>query len=211
MTGRFREGPWREWYEVNAMGLSSYALARGRYEIAQELHTIGTEWYEREVVKKRDPNDTAKDRRQYRELLAEYKSRLSEFPLLVATRSRLIESLRRYPQGIDRNKLKGEIGHGGTTTFGVISNQLARGGWIRQEKEGKSFMLYPENRPPTGDDLFIKAELPTPQRPDGAAGDERPLVKLPDQARPIRRPGCLSTVLGLIMLGGYALWLIGSS
>jgi hypothetical protein len=52
MSSRFQEGRWRDWYEANAMELSTFCLARGRYEVARELHAIGTECYEREVVNK---------------------------------------------------------------------------------------------------------------------------------------------------------------
>jgi hypothetical protein len=189
------------------MELSSFCLARGRYEIAQELHAIGTEWYQREVVNRRDPHDSTHDRRQHRELLAEYKARLAELPLLVVTRSRLINSLRSHPQGIDRNKLKDEVSCEGSTAFGVICNQLARGGWIRQERDGKKFMLYPEKEPPASDDLFIEAELPTPEPLDRMAHDERPIATLTVRTQPAKQAGCLPSMLGLTMLGPCILWL----
>lgn len=134
MSNRFQEGRWRDWYEANAMELSAFCLARGRYEVAHELHAIGTDSYEREVVNKAYPGDTAAEREHYRQVLREYKERLAEFPLLVSTRSRFLESLSANAGGIDRDKFKTKVNHEGSTAFGVICNQLARGGWLRQEK-----------------------------------------------------------------------------
>ena len=94
-----RQGEWREWYAVNAMSLSSHCRARGRYELASELHGIGTEWYEKEVVLKPHPGDTAEDRKVYRQVLADYKAERPEFGLLVATRKRLLKALSKHPSG----------------------------------------------------------------------------------------------------------------
>ena len=190
------------------MGLSTHCLARGRYELAGELHAIGTEWYEREVVKKREPGDTAKDRKYYRLVLADYKAHLAEFPLLVATRSRFLEELKKHPEGIDRSKFKDEVRHQGSSAFGVICNQLARGGWIRQEKDGKRFNLYFEKQAPVSDDVFIKTELPTAADLDSKAKNERPIATLMVEVQPKKRSGCLSSVLGLIILGLSLIWLV---
>ncbi len=46
MPAHFRDGRWLDLNAATAMELSRYFQARGRYEPAQGLHTIGTEWYE---------------------------------------------------------------------------------------------------------------------------------------------------------------------
>jgi hypothetical protein len=163
MSAQFQEQRFRRWYELNATEQSSYCNARGRYELAHELHAIHTEWYEREVVNKGHLGETADDGKPFKQTLEEYRQRLAEFPLLVVTRSRILECLNGLSAGIDREKLKTVAKHEGSTAFGVICNQLARGGWIRQEKTGKQFMIYPANNPPANDDVFISTELPPPK------------------------------------------------
>jgi DNA-binding IclR family transcriptional regulator len=106
---------------------------------------------------------------RYARFLEEYEQRLAEFPLLVATRSRLLELLNGRPEGIDREKLKTLVKHEGSTAFGVICNQLARGGWLRQEKNGKKYTLYPESTAPVSDEVFASQEIPPPDV------DERPI------------------------------------
>jgi hypothetical protein len=150
------------------MQLSSYCLARGRYELAEELHAIGTEWYEREIVSKTRPGETNDHGQTVGQILEEYRQRLAEFPLLVATRTQLLESLNSHSEGIDREKLKNLVKHEGSTAFGVICNQLARRGWLRQEKTGKNYMLYPESTAPASDELFVREELPAPAEDDGS-------------------------------------------
>ena len=49
----------------------------------------------------------------------------------------------------------------------MICNQLARGGWIRQEKAGKKYTIYPESTAPVSDELFVSQEIPTPEENDG--------------------------------------------
>jgi hypothetical protein len=164
MSALCREAPWRDWHEANATRLSSYCEARGRYELAHELHSIGTDRYEREIVNKANPlHFTTDDLKRFRQFLEEYKTRLDEFPLLLATRSRLLEILNGHTEGIDRDKLKTILKHDGSTAFGVICNQLARGGWLRQEKNGKKYRIYPATSAPPSDELFVSAELCPPE------------------------------------------------
>jgi hypothetical protein len=162
MSSHFQDARWREVLEFSALGLSSYCLARGRYELAHELHAIGTESYERAILNKELPDKANDDGKRPSQFLEEYKQRLAEFPLLVATRSRLLESVIGRAEGIDRDKLKTAVKHEGSTAFGVICNQLARGGWIRQEKTGKKYTIYPESTVPISDELFISKEMPIP-------------------------------------------------
>ena len=159
MASRFQEGPWRDWYEANAMELSSYCLARGRYELAHELHAIGSRSYERQVINKAPLGDTNDDGKPLTQFLEEYRQRLAEFPLLVVTRSRILERLNGFAGGIDRDKLKTVVKHEGSIAFGVICNQLARGGWLRQEKTGKKYTIYPESSAPASDELFVSEEI----------------------------------------------------
>jgi hypothetical protein len=81
----------------------------------------------------------------------------------------LLENLNGRGEGIDREKLKALVKHEGSTAFGVICNQLAKGGWLRQEKNGKKYTLYPESTAPASDELFVSQEIPAPDL------DERPI------------------------------------
>ena len=164
MPTYFRHGLRGDWYAVNAMELSKFCLARGRYEIAQELHLIGTDWYDRMVVQRPNPGDTREDRKANRELLASYREYASEFPKLIEARERLLAAVSDHPAGIDRNEFKNSVKHSGVTTFGVICNQLTRGGWLRQEKTGSKYLLYPESTPPKSDEAFVNEEMPTPDK-----------------------------------------------
>lgn len=195
-----REGDWRDWYAVNAMSLSSHCRARGRYEIALELHDIGTEWYEREVVLKRQPGDTAEDRKTYRQVLADYKADRAEFPLLIATRIRLIETISKHQDGIDRNKLKCDIQHQGATTFGTICNQLERGGWIKQHKDGKQYVLSPASSRLASDQAFIAAEIPTPDELRRRAEITPPIATIDIVPESSGRKGCIVSVLAVSLL-----------
>jgi hypothetical protein len=168
MSAHFQDARWRSLSVFNAMQLSSYCQARGRYELAHELHGIGTEWYERNMISKSLPGEVNDHGKPISQFLEEYKRQLAEFPLLLDTRSRLLESLNGLAGGIDRDKLKTVVKHDGSTTFGVICNQLARGGWLRQEKTGKKYTIYPESTAPTSDELFVSKEiLPPPESNDG--------------------------------------------
>jgi hypothetical protein len=198
MPTYFRRGEWSDWYAVNAMELSKFCLARGRYEIANELHLIGTENYERTVVLKQDPNDTPKDREHYREVLAAYKDHLSEFPKLFDTKARLLAALSDHPKGIERGKLSSKVKHAGATTFGVICNQLARGGWLRQEKSGDKFILYPESNPPSSDAVFVETEIPTPDKLESQAVSASPIATLNVKIPQAGRFGCLPRLFGLL-------------
>jgi hypothetical protein len=146
------------------MQFSSYCQARGRYELAHELLEIGTEWYEREVVNKAPLGDTNDYGKPFTEFLEEYRQRLAELGLLLVTRSRLLETLNGLAGGIDREKLKTVVKHDGSTAFGVICNQLARGGWLRQEKTGKKYTIHPESTVPASDELFVSKEIPPPKK-----------------------------------------------
>src|SRR5262245_52673552 len=117
MSAHFQGERWREVLEFIAQSLSNYCLARGRYELAHELHAIGTEEYERRVVNTALPGETNADGKSPREFLEEFKQRLAEFPLLVATRSRILESLNGRTEGIDRDKMKTVVKHEGSTAF----------------------------------------------------------------------------------------------
>jgi hypothetical protein len=159
MSAHLRDGRWRDLDSATAMDLSSYFQARGRYELAEELHAIGTEWYEQVIVRKAPPGEINDHGETPGQILDEYRQRLAEFPLLAATRTRLLEKLSGRVEGIDRDKLKAIVKHEGSTTFGVICNQLARGEWIRQEKTGKKHMIYPANTAPQSDELYANAEM----------------------------------------------------
>jgi hypothetical protein len=209
MSNRFLDGRWRDWYEVNAMELSRFCLARGRYELAGELHAISTDWYEREVANKPQPGDTVADRQRTRGVLREYKDRLAEFPLLVATRSRFLDSLKANVGGIERDKFKNQISHQGSTTFGVICNQLARGSWIRQEKTGKKLTLYPVATPPPGDDVFARTELPTPGELDAKAASALPIATLDARSQSTKGSGGALRLFGLVMAFFALIWVLG--
>lgn len=173
-----------DWYEANALDIAKHCLARGRYELAREFHGVGMAWYERHVVK--DPGASAADRKRARMVLADYKAQMAEFPLLVQSRERLLIALRPHQGGIERNRLKGEVNHQGTTAFGVICNQLDRGGWLRQEKPGNAFLLFPATTPPASDAMFLEAECPSPSRPG--------LIE------PGKRSGCLPVLVGMAVV-----------
>ena len=200
-----READWRDWYAVNAMELCGHCRARGRYEIALELHDIGTEWYEREVVLKPQPGDTAEDRKKYREILADYKADRAEFPLLISTRARLIEIISKHQDGIDRNKLKSEIEHQGATTLGTICNQLERGDWIRQQKDGKKFVLFPAVSRLASDQEFIATDIPTPAELRKRADTTPPIATIDISPEAGKRKGCIASILAVSLLLFFAL------
>ncbi len=176
------------------------------HEVARELHELGTESYAR--LAKPERGATRLDHQRYREVLASYKDYLPEFPLLIEMRDRLITALRNHPQGIDRNKLKGEVTHKGVTAFGVICNQLERGGWLRQEKAGKKYTLYPEKVPPASDEIFVKKEIPTRKELESRARTARPIATLKIGVKPTDRSGCLLRFLCLAIVGLSLLWMI---
>ncbi len=188
------------------MELSSHCRARGRYEIALELHDIGTERYEREVILKPQPGDTAEDRKKYREILADYKADRAEFPFLISTRARLLETISKHQDGIDRNKLKGEIQHQGSTTFGTICNQLERGDWMRQHhKDGKNFVLFPAMSQLSSDQEFISAEIPTPAELRRRAEITLPIATIDISPEAGERKGCIGSILAVSLLLLFAL------
>jgi len=188
-----------DWYSVNAIELSKFCLARGRYEVANELHELGTEWYER--FAKPEPGATREDHQCYRDVLASYKDYFSEFPLLIETRDRLLTALRNHPQGIDRDKLKREVTHKGVTTFGVICNQLERGGWLRQTKAGKKYTLHSERISPASDEVFVKKEIPTREKLEFQAAAARPIATVEIGVKPASRSGCLLRFLCPVIIG----------
>lgn len=145
--------------DSNALQIAKHCAARGRYELAEGFHRRGTKWYEVNVVGKIHPDDTKEDRAHYREVLRSYYGSLPEFPLLAKTRDALIEYLRQHPGGVDRDEARKRVQHNGATNFGVICNQLDRGGWIRQEKNGKRSILRPSLKPPINDQEFLEAEV----------------------------------------------------
>ena len=69
---------------ANAMELSGYFQARGRYELAKGLHAIGTEWFEQVIVRQAPPGETNDHGETPGQILDEYRQRLAEFPLLAA-------------------------------------------------------------------------------------------------------------------------------
>ena len=188
------------------MELSAFCLTRGRYELAGDLLAIVTEWYEGEVVNKAWPRDTSADPKRYRQVLAQYEERLAELQLLVATRSRVLESLNDNAGGIDRDKLESRLKHDGSTVFGVICDQLARGGWLRQEKTRTSFMLYPTATPPPSDDVFVRQELPTPETLESQAASALPQARFNVVVSPEKRFGCLPRFFGSVLVVLTVIW-----
>jgi hypothetical protein len=162
MSAGFQEKRWEGWHKANAISMSSYCQARGRYELALELCEIGTEWYEREVVNNARLGDTNDHGKPFTQFLEEYRQRLADLQFLLATRSRLLETLNGFADGIERDRLKAMVKHEGSTSFGVICNQLARGGWLRQQKIGKKHTVYPERTAPVSDDEFVCTEMRAP-------------------------------------------------
>ncbi len=194
MADRFTRCERDDWHSANAMELSKFCLARGRYEVASELHQLGTEWYER--FAKPEGGATASDHRIYRDVLKSYKDFLPEFALLIETRDRVLLTLKNHPEGIDRDKLKAKVAHRGVTSFGVICNQLARGGWLRQQKAGKKQVLSPETTSPVSDDVFINREIPKPGEIETRARSAQPVATLDIGVPSGRRSGCLWGLLG---------------
>ena len=96
MANRFPRCERIDWHSVNAMGLSKFCLAHGRYEVASELHELGTEWYER--FAKPEGGATASDRAVYRDVLKSYKDFFPEFALLIETKDRLLRISRTIPR-----------------------------------------------------------------------------------------------------------------
>jgi hypothetical protein len=177
------KGHYRDWYEANAMQLSKHCLARGRYEIAEEFHRLGTQWYEANVVNKRDPSDSAEDRKRYREVLAKYKAYFGEFALLAETRDHLLKHIADRTSGVDRGEVKKYVKLRGVTSLGVICNQLDRGEWLRQERRGKQNLLHSASKPPLSDQVFLNTEIPTPEALEHRARTAKPIATLSVQVR----------------------------
>lgn len=147
-----------DWRYANAQGIASHCLARGRYELALQFHRMHISFWE-SVVSHPEPCETREDRRIAREQLKFAVQKLSEFPLLVESRGRLIDLVAGYPDGVERNTLKDALGHKGETAFGVICNQLARGGWIVQKQAGKKQTLFPSKASLDADETFLRVEI----------------------------------------------------
>jgi len=197
------ENEWRNIDGCNGISFAKSFLAKGRYEIAEEFHRWGTAWYEKNVVGKRNRFDTKEDREVFREYLAEYKEFFKEFPLLIHTRNKMIEIVNSYPNGIERNQLKKMVDHPGITKFGVICNQLSRGGWLNQENIGKKFILKPAVQRPVTDDEFIKTTM---QQIQANLANSKPIATLAVNNKGTREvrnkgTGCTTMLLLFLLLG----------
>ena len=81
---------------------------------------------------------------------------------LIQLRPRLLDILARYPEGIERRQLAQALAYTGDTAFGVICNQLARGGFLRQEKIGGKYILLPAPSTPITNAQFLADHIPVP-------------------------------------------------
>jgi hypothetical protein len=189
-----------DYYAMNGIQLAERCAARGRYELAEFFQRLGARSYDVNVVRKRDPLDSDVDKAHQREFLQSYKDKIKEFPLLVDTRRKILGFLAKHPAGIERNKLKRDIAHAGTTSHGVICNQLAKGGWLHQEKKEKKFTLWPASAPPVSDLQFLESEGLLPNQLAAEFDSVAPLASAIVSESPRQRPsrqksGCLTQLL----------------
>lgn len=126
--------------------------AHGRYEIARLAQAMEADWYDKRVVQKTTNPDELEDFRAY---LKAYREKVMEYQILIDTRKRILTELLNHPTGIPREKLAKLVPHSGVTKFGVICNQMARGGWLRQEGD-KKFVVYPVSVNPKPNSIFIE-------------------------------------------------------
>jgi hypothetical protein len=106
--------------------------------------------------------DTAEDRAQYRDLFREYSAFAAEFPRLVATRNRILGAVAKLPAGIPVAQLRKAVSHSGKTKFGVMINQLVRGGWLVRSGDGEAARLT-WGGALVDDMTFLKSEIGHPQ------------------------------------------------
>ena len=162
-TSPFSAEPWRRvGDEVNGISFGDTARAHGRYEVALAFHRIGTEWYRENVVNKPNRRDSRQMRAQFRECLQEYDARILEYGHLMATRARIVQELRAYPNGILRAELSKLVKHTGVTKFGVICNQISKGGWVRQEGTGTKTVVFSMPEMVESDLNFVARVIPKP-------------------------------------------------
>lgn len=160
--GSFSITPWLEADEAgNGNAFGEKASSHGRYEVAAALHAMGTKYYADHVVQGM-PGDPPERLERFQQHLQSLREKTAEFPLLIETRARLMQALAAHPDGIDRDDLKKEVGHPGKTTWGVICNQLARGGFIHQEAQGKKYILRPTSAAPVSNEVFLQTVIPAP-------------------------------------------------
>lgn len=150
-----------EWHEILLGDIyAKKARADGRYEVAEAFHEIGTQNYLTDVVGNRANAPMTLEQQEqfeaYHTYLVEY---MPEYQHLIQTRKKIIVYLSEHSEGIQRDKLKSILGgHDGSTKWGVICNQLDRGGFIRQE--GK--IVFPATViPPTNAEYLelLKAKI----------------------------------------------------
>ena len=158
--GDFTIQPWCEVDVVNGTSFSKQARAKGRYEVAEAFYRVGVAHYGDTMVGNRDPSlrFTEEDLERFETYYRDWLAYTPEFALLVKTRERLIHELAAHPDGIARDKLKTAVGHSGVTQWGVICNQLAKGGFIRQEDK----ILFPADTSPITNQEFLAQEIPAP-------------------------------------------------
>ncbi len=106
--------------EVNAIDYALKCERRGRYELALEFQKIGTNWYERNVVRKASPYETEEEKKRFRQYLREYKGKIKIYPHLSIIRNDIITKLINYPNGIERKDLVNLIEYKGLINFGAF-------------------------------------------------------------------------------------------
>lgn len=160
--GDFTVWPWVEANDaVNGNAFSDKARAQGRYEIASAFHQIGTEWYASNVVHGM-PGDSEERLESFREHLRELQEAAPELRRLIEVRGKILEALSRHINGIERDLLKKELNYEGKTSWGVLCNQLARGGWLEQSEQGRKKMLKPVLEAPITNQQFLDSTIPAP-------------------------------------------------
>jgi len=159
--------PWRQADDPNATAYATKCFARGRYEIALAFREASVGSFEKALKRMKSPMDSPQDIQRARQVLSDQKTSLKEFkeeiPKLIASRARLLTLLRENPQITERNEVGKLVMHTGTTTFGVICNQLARGNWLIQTMEGNNFHLKYSIGGIVSNERFLMTEIDPPR------------------------------------------------
>ena len=164
--GPFSIEPWRDVDDPNGLSYSTYSRARAHYEIALEFLKLHVESFERSVRRMKAPEDSAEDRRHARMSLADMKANLKAFskecPPLIEVRGRVLAAVAGKPDGCDGKSLQNAVNFRGKTKFGVVLNQLERGGWVRIEESGTKMIIHEVPIPPSTNQEFVLREASRP-------------------------------------------------
>ncbi|HEX2863357.1 MAG TPA: hypothetical protein VHN99_02205, partial [Deinococcales bacterium] len=123
--------------------LAHHAEARARYEVASGLYKIYAAGYKRTVVNVLSDLDTPEERQRFRDIYDGTVEWASAIYRAAKARDLACKFLAARPEGIHRKELQRLVPLDLDMKWGVFCNQLARGGWVLQDKAGSDYLLRP--------------------------------------------------------------------